>query len=196
MQALSIVLVLISIGTMVGPIAGAVIIYRDNLSQLVVPPQINNLINNNDGNSNNNNNNGNVGSGNFGVGNSGGGFPTPTLVNEQINLEAKTFTVTFNVTNSFNYDLTVNSLNATVESSQDHYQLGTISLGSPVTIVANQSSLVTVSGAWTQEAVDHVQNNFPDATSINVDLAYVTIDVNGIIIQQTQPINVGEIPLT
>jgi hypothetical protein len=196
MQKLSIILVLISIGTMVGPIAGAVILYRDNLSQLVVPPQINNLVNGNNSNSNSGNNNSNVGSGNFGVGESDGGITAPTLVSEQINLEAKTFTVTVNVTNSFNYDLTVNSLNATVESSQDHYQLGTISLDSPITLVANQSSLVTVSGAWTQEAVDHVQNNFPGATSINVDLAYVTIDLNGIIIQQTQPINVGDIPLT
>ena len=104
--------------------------------------------------------------------------------------------MTVNVTNSFNYDLTVNSLNATVESSQDYYQLGTISLNSPVTIVADQSSLVTVSGIWTQEAVDYVQNNFPGATSINVYLANVMIDVNGITIQQTQPINVGDVPLT
>lgn len=121
MQALSVVLVLISIGTIVGPMAGAVIIYRDNLSQLVVPPQINNLVNGNNNNSNNNDNNGNVGSGNFGVGASGGGFPTPTFVSEQINIEAKTFTVTVNVTNTFNYDLTINTLNATVESNQDHY---------------------------------------------------------------------------
>jgi hypothetical protein len=196
MQTLSIVLVLISIGTIVGPMAGAVIIYRDNLSQLVVPPQINSLINGNNNNGNNSNNESNVGSGNFGAGDGGGGFPTTTFVNSQINDEAKTFTVTVNVTNNFNYDLTINSLNATVESSQDHYQLGTISLDSPVIIMSNQTSLVTVSGAWTQEAADHVQNNFAGATSINVDLAYVTIDVNGIIIQQTQPINVGDIPLT
>jgi hypothetical protein len=197
MQTLSVVLVLISIGTIVGPMAGAVIIYRDNLSQLVVPPQINSLINGNNNNANNNNNGSNISSGNFGVDDSGrGGFPTPTFVNSQINVEAKTFTVTVNVTNNFNYDLTINSLNATVESSQDHYQLGTISLDSPVVIMSNQTSLVKVSGAWTQEAADHVQNNFAGATSINVDLAYVTIDVNGIIIQQTQPINVGDIPLT
>lgn len=196
MQVLSVVLVLISIGTMVGPIAGAVIVYRDNLSQLVIPPQINSIINGNNNIGDNNNNNGNVGSGNFGVGESGGGFPTPTFVNAQINIEAKTFSVTVNVTNSFNYDLTINSLSATVESSQDHYQLGTISLDSPVMIVSGQTSLLTVSGQWTQQAVDHVQNSFPSAASINVDLANVTMDVNGITIQQTEPINVGDIPLT
>ena len=196
MQALSVVLVLISIGTMLGPMVGAVIMYRDNLSQLVVPPQINNLINGNNSNSNNNKNSGNLGSGNFGADNNAGGFPTPTFVNAQINIEAKTFAVTVNVTNSFSYDLTINSLNATAESSQDHYKLGTISLDSPTTLVADQSSLLTVSGTWTQEAVDHIQNNFAGAKSINVDLANVMIDVNGITIQQTQPINVGDIPLT
>ncbi len=196
MQVLSVVLVLISIGTIVGPMAGAVIMYRDNLSQLVIPTQLSNIINGNNNNSNNNNNNGNIGSGNFGVGDNGGGFPTPTFVSAQINVEAKTFTVTVNVTNSLNYDLTINSLNATAESSQDHYQLGTISMDSPVTIVAHQASLLTVSGLWTQDAVDHVQNSFPGATSINVDLANLTIDVNGITVQQTAPINVGDIPLT
>jgi len=35
------------------------------------------------------------------------GFPTTTFVNSQINDEAKTFTVTVNVTNNFNYDLTI-----------------------------------------------------------------------------------------
>jgi len=200
MQAISVVLVLISIGTIVGPMAGAVIMYRDNLSQLVVPPQINNLINGNsnskNGNSNNNSDNSNVGSGNFGVGQNGGGFTTPTLVSAQINIEAKTFTATVNVTNNFNYDLTINSFNATAESSQDHYQLGTISMDSPVTLPADQSSLVTASGTWTQQAVDYVQNNFAGAKSLNVDLANVAIDVNGITIQQTEPINVGDIPLT
>jgi len=194
MHALSVVLLLISIGTIVGPIGAVAIMYRDNLVQLVVPPQISNLINGNNnvmqdnGNNNNNNDNGNNNSG-------GGGLINPVFVGAQINSEARTFTVTVNVTNSFSYDLTLNSINATVESSQDNYQLGTISLTTPVTILAGQTSAVTVSGAWTQDAENYVLNNYGGATSIDVNLVNTTVDVNGIVIQETQPINIGNIPL-
>jgi hypothetical protein len=194
MHALSVVLLLISIGTIVGPIGAVAIMYRDNLVQLVVPPQISNLINGNNnvmqdnGNNNNNNDNGNNNSG-------GGGLINPVFVGAQINSEARTFTVTVNVTNSFSYDLTLNSINATVESSQDNYQLGTISLTTPVTILAGQTSAVTVSGAWTQDAENYVLNNYGGATSIDVNLVNTTVDVNGIVIQETQPINIGNILL-
>jgi len=194
MHALSVVLLLISIGTIVGPIGAVAIMYRDNLVQLVVPPQISNLINGNNnvmqdnGNNNNNNDNGNNNSG-------GGGLINPVFVGAQINSEARTFTVTVNVTNSFSYDLTLNSINATVESSQDNYQLGTISLTTPVTILAGQTSAVTVSGAWTQDAENYVLNTYGGATSIDVNLVNTTVDVNGIVIQETQPINIGNILL-
>jgi len=205
MQVLSVVLVLISIGCIVGPIGDVVLMYRNNLPGLVIPPQINNLMNgnknNNQGNDNNNNinnyNNSNYNNSDNNNNNNGNnGFITPTFVSSQINNAAKTFTVTVNVTNSFGYDLTLNSMNATVESSTDNYQLGTITLTSPVTIIAGQIALVTVSGMWTQDAVNYVQNNFSGATSINVNLADISIDVNGIVVQQTQPVNVGNVPLT
>ncbi len=196
MQILSVVLVLITVGCIVGPIGGVVLMYRDNLSGLVVTPQIKNFMNGNNNiqqdNSYNNYNNG-VNNNNV---NGNNGFITPTFVSSQIDSAAKTFTVTVNVTNSFNYDLTLNSMNATVESSRDNYELGTITLATPVTIIAGQTSLVTVSGMWTQEAVNYMQNNFPGATSINVNLANISIDVNGIIVQQTEPVNVGDVPLT
>ena len=200
MQALTIVLLLISIGTIAGPIAGVVIAYRDNLTQLFVPPQIKNLIGGNNnimtdkGNNNNNNyDNNNI---NNNGDNSGGGFINPVFVSAQINNDTRTFAVTVNVTNSFSYDLNVNSINATVASSQSNYLLGTISLASPVTILAGQTSQVAVSGYWTQDAENYVLNNYGGATSIDVNLINTTVDVNGIVIQENQPINVGNIPIT
>ena len=64
MQTLRIVLILITLGCILGPIGTTVVIYRNNLSGMVVPPQLNQLIsnnnnsNNNNGNNNDNNNNG------------------------------------------------------------------------------------------------------------------------------------------
>jgi hypothetical protein len=195
-------LLLISIGTIVGPIGAVAFVYRDNLVQLVVPPQISNLtgginhIMNDSGNNNNNNNSDNGNNSNNNNSGGVGGFINPVFVSDQINNETQTFTVTVNVTNNFGYDLTVNSINATVESSQDNYPLGAISLTAPVTILAGQTSEVTVSGFWTQDAENYVLNNYGNATSIDVNLVNTTIDVNGITIQSNQPINVGNIPLT
>ena len=63
MQVIKIILVLITVGCIVGPIGTVVIMYRNNLSQMVITPQIQQLTNsgnnnsNNNGNNNNNNNN-------------------------------------------------------------------------------------------------------------------------------------------
>ena len=77
MQALRIVLVLISVGCILGPIGAMAVQYRSNLSQMVLTPQLqqlthfgnNNNSNNNNGNNGNNNtpnNNGNNNSNNPG----------------------------------------------------------------------------------------------------------------------------------
>ena len=47
MQAIGIVLLLISIGTIVGPIGAVVVMYRDNLPGLVITPQIRDMMNGN-----------------------------------------------------------------------------------------------------------------------------------------------------
>ena len=63
-QALKIILVLITIGCIAGPIGTVVIMYRNNLSQLVITPQIQQLTNSGNNNSNNNSDNNNNGNNN------------------------------------------------------------------------------------------------------------------------------------
>ena len=188
MQALSIVLLLISIGTILGPIGAVVIIYHNDLSQLVIPPQIRDIMN---GNSNlipHGNSNGN--------GNSGmGGLLNPVFVSAQIDDRAHTFTVTFDVTNNLNYDLTLNSFNTDVEITQANYPGGSLSLSNPVTVLAGQTVQLTISGHWTQDAQNYIANNYPGATSFDIYLANTTINVNGITIQINEPIEVGNVPI-
>ena len=181
---------------------GAVVImYRDNLAGLVITPQIRDIMNGNSAlipsgnNANNNINNNNLNTNDNGS-SVAGGLITPVFVGAQVDSSSRTFTVTVNVTNNFGYDFTVNSLNATVESSQDHYLLGTVSLVNPITIPAGETRLVAVSGYWTQDAENHISTSYPGATSIKVDLINTAVDVNGIIIQSSQPIDVGSIPIS
>jgi hypothetical protein len=188
MQALSIVLLLISVGTILGPIGAVVIIYHNDLSQLVIPPQIRDIMN---GNSNlipHGNSNGN--------GNSGlGGLLTPVFVSAQSNKATHTFTGIFNVTNTLNFDLTLNSFSTDVEFTQANIPAASLSLSSPVTVLAGQTAQLTISGHWTQEAQDYMTNNFPGITSVDLSVSNVEININGITIQSAGPIQIGNIPM-
>jgi hypothetical protein len=44
MQALGLILILINVGAIVGPIAGVVLIYRNNLQDLVIPPEVQQIV--------------------------------------------------------------------------------------------------------------------------------------------------------
>jgi hypothetical protein len=188
MQAVGIILILISIGTVVGPIAGVVVMYRDNLAGLVITPQINDLMNGGSGSgimandqAINNNNQDNY---------FGGNIVLPSFVSSSVNQADRTFQVIFNVTNPLNYDLTVNSISSTVQCSQDHYVLGSISLANPVVIPSGQSSMLTISGYWTQNAENHIQTSHTGQTSINVELINTSVDVNGITVQELNAVSI------
>ena len=192
MQTIGIILLLISIGTIVGPVGAVVVMYRDNLAEIVVPPQISDIMNGNTSILGGGNGNGD-GSALLG---SDQQILAPVYVSAQIDKVSRTFTVTVNFTNTLNYELRLNSLSAGVECSQHNYYLGTIGLNGAIAMPAGQTSQITVSGSWTQDAENHAVSEHASASSINVNLVNLTIDVNGIVIQETEPISVGDVPIT
>jgi hypothetical protein len=186
MQAVGIILLLISIGTTVGPVGAVVVIYRDNLVQLVVPPQINDIINSNSAINTITQDNGISGQ---------GGFLTPVFVGAQIDNVSRTFAVTVNFTNTFNLNLTLNGLSAGVFCSQHNYPLGNIGINGVIEVLSGETTRITVSGAWTQVAENHFTTEHAGETAIDVNLVNLTVNVNGITVQQTEPISVGSVPL-
>ena len=184
MQALSIVLLLLSIGTILGPIGAVVVIYHNDLSQLVIPPQIRDIMN---GNSNLIPHGNSDGNGNSGL----DGLMKPVFVSAQSNVAAHTFTGIFNVTNTLNFTLTLNSFSTDVEFTQANIPAGSLSLSSPVTVLAGETSQLIISGHWTQEAQDYIANNYPGATSMDITLTNIAININGITIQSAGPVQVS-----
>jgi hypothetical protein len=190
MQVIGIILILISVGTIVGPVGAVAIIYRDDLSQLVITPQIQDII---DGNSpivpiNNNP----IGDNGDGPGLSG--LMSPTFVSAQVNEATNTFTGIFTITNTLKYDLTLNSFIANVEITQNHIQASSISLGNPVIVMAGETAQLTISGSWTQAAQDYIVNNYSSTASFEVFIVNAEVNVNGVIIQSNETIEVGTIP--
>jgi hypothetical protein len=191
MQTIGIILLLISIGTVVGPVGATVIVYRDDLSQLVITPQIRDIMNGNSNifpHGNNGNQNSNGGDSGF------GGLMSPTFVSAQSDPSTHTFTGIFTVTNNFTYPLTLNSFNANAQITQQQIPAGSVSLANPVTVQPGQTTQLTISGQWSQQAQDYMVANSPSMTSVEIYVSDVAININGITVQSTGTIDVGNIP--
>jgi len=91
--------------------------------------------------------------------------------------------------------LTLNQFSAGVICSEHNFPLGSVQLRQPVEIAAGQTSLLTISGSWTQDAENHFTTAHADASSIDSSLVNVVIDVNGITIQEAGPISMGSVPM-
>jgi hypothetical protein len=205
MQAVGVILTLITIGTILGPIGAVVIIYREDLTQLVIPPELNNLIKNNGDNNNNNGFNPNDNNGfnpndnsnnyNVSVDNGFSDLFNPRFISAEIDKETGTCTINFELTNSMDYPVTLNALDANIAVTQDMYPAGTITLTNPVTIPSKQTTLVIVTGYWTQDAKNYINNNYSEATSVELYSTNMTVNANGMSIQITEIINLGSIPV-
>ncbi len=200
MQVVGVLLLLLSVGLIVGPVGAVLVFYRDDLSQLVIPPNVQGLIYGDTSyllNSSNTNFGQEYGHGydNYSA-SIMGGMIMPKIVNITVNQTARTFVVVVNVTNNLVHNLTLNNLTTTIQTNQDHYTLITISLKEPVTIVSNETSPVTVIGYWTQTAEDYLKANHSGTSLIGLELVNVRVEINRLSIKLAGPIDVGDIPLT
>lgn len=166
MEKVRLILTLVTIAIVVIPIVGMVLAYQGNLLGLFVPPEMNQL-----------------GEDLMG-GEDGPGMEPPTMVGEpQYDLESRTFSVTFEYTNSFPMDITVKSLTGNIECQEHGFHIGNASLSDPVSIPAGETGTLTVLGSWTEEAVLHCQAEHAGEDMIDVVLVDLAVDFSGIQIQ-------------
>ncbi len=185
MQLIGIVLLLISVGLVVGPVGAVVIMYSDNLSGLVIPSELQEAINGNPSF---------ILADNF---NSISGddlddlldnIVLPTLVDANINTNSRTFDVRGNVTNFFKQPLTLNEFQAELQT-QNGQQLATVIVPNPMNIPSGESSIVTIQGTWTQLGEDFVASHQQDS-QVTITLANIIVDVNGVRVERSEPFTV------
>ena len=180
MDKVRILLTLITVAIVVGPLVVEVVIYKDNLSGLIIPPEINNLMNTTGGN--------------------GSLLETsievPQMVSSEYDPISRTVNFSFNFTNPFNFNLTLRSMSASVVCTQHDFSLGKVALVNPIQLRGGETALIPVTGTWTEDAVNHFTTEHPGAQKISVDLTGMNVDISGITLDLTQRIHVGEIPLT
>lgn len=149
--------------------------------------------NNNGNNSNNNSSNTPTPSGNNNSNNNNNSDNAPNINLDnsasQIDTATGKITLVFTASNTNSQSETVSKMSGTVIDNNDQTTLGTVSLQSSVTIPADQSMQVTVSGTLTSQGKADVSGK----TSIDVELANGAMTVNGISYPESQPQDMGNV---
>jgi len=180
MNKVRLALVLLTVAITVGPILGVVLLYRDNLIGLIVPDEINQIMD------------------------SFGNINPQNIIQPQqtgppdvqYDPSSRTFTVAFQMKNPFPFDTTIDSMTGPIECDEHHFALGTASLKNPVSMKAGGTATVTVQGTWTDAAVNHFETAHKGEQKVKVSLAEATIKAGTLTIKYSSPISIGEIPLT
>jgi len=176
MQKIRLLLTLITLAIIVGPIVGILLVYQNNLLGLIIPPEVNKIMNDT-----------------FVTENP---LEPPTFVDSYYNVTSQTVALTFKFTNPFKFDLTINSISADIQCDAHNFPLGHATLNNPVNIRPSETATITVSGAWTQDAINHFQTAHAGAQSIDAKLVGLTINVNGMNVQTSEHVKISNVPIT
>lgn len=187
MKKLKIILLFLTIAITITPIVIEVLLYRDNLLDLIIPPEIANIVNNQSNNSNEKGINGN----NL----LNPEFELPKPVGEpQYNPETKTVSYTFNFTNPLQTPLEIDELQAGLVSHNDGFFLGNITINKPLKLDPGQTVDITALGILSDDAINYLKSQSATQNSINLDFVNLNVDLSGIQLQLDKQ-NIGNIPI-
>ncbi len=193
MHKIAIVLAVLDIALILGPIGATALMYSDNWQGLVVPPELSEILNAQGGGNILNPLNPQQIANN--TSNSQNQMQISQPVVTEFNRTARTVKFSFNFTNPLPLDFTLQSFNGTVRCKEHKVVLGTASLDSAVTMKASQTTEVSVKCTWTQEGESHFLSAHAGTSTIDVQLVNTTVNLSGIEIQLTEPIDVPNVPM-
>ena len=186
MKKLKIFLTLLTIAIAVTPIVIEVILYGDNLIDLIIPPEITDIINGNSNSNVDNNNFNNL---------LNSQFELPQPVGEpQFNPETKTIAYTFNFTNPLQTPIEVDKLQAGIISHNDNFFIGNLTIDKPIKMDPKQTSNITAIVKLSDDAINYFNSKSETQNSINLDFVNLNVDLAGIQLQLEKQ-NIGDIPI-
>jgi hypothetical protein len=187
MKKLKIILLFLTIAITITPIVIEVLLYRDNLLDLIIPPEIANLANSKSNNSNEKSINGNN------LLNPDFELPKP-IGDPQYNPQTKTISYTFNFTNPLQTPLEIDELQAGLVSHNDGFFLGNITINKPLKLDPGQTIDITALGILSDDAIDYLKVQSATQNSINLDFVNLNVDLSGVQLQLDKQ-NIGNIPI-
>jgi hypothetical protein len=163
MEKIKIALILLTIAISVGPLVGALIVYRDNLTVLVFPPEIEEVAN------------GEIGSVAL------SDFEAPTITQEpEYNPDTGDFSVAFNFTNPLPNEISVDHFSAQVKSRDNNALLGNVNLAQPIDINPGENGIIDVVGSIDAAKLGQIKAQYEQDGVIDVILENVDASVAGV----------------
>lgn len=175
MEKISVVLAVINILVSIGPILGIVLVHVSNPVEVIIPPEVQELTET--------------------LESFGETLQTIELSNVTYIPETRTLTLPFSITNELNIDLEVNNIEADIVCVEHGYTLGHAYLISPVKLESGEKSYLIVKSQWTVDAEQHIRSQHAGEGAIDINLVNFTVDINGMVVQTSQPITLTGIPI-
>jgi hypothetical protein len=168
MQLLGLLLILLNVGAIATPIAGVVLLNSNDLSQIIIPSEIEEIISTTMVNEES--------------------IELPQYVSSSYDQSSRTAQVIFSFTNPFEFDLTLNTVSANIICLDHNVDLGHIALDEVVLIEQEETKEIIVNFIWNISAENHFLSQHIDESAIDVKLVAIRLDVSGISIEVPEEI--------
>ncbi len=179
LQAIGIVLLILSVGLIVAPVGVMACVHRNDLSGLVYPNQVRGLLHGDTSFILNQNSRNNPNSILYNL-------VAPNFVDATVNETSKAFVVKINVTNPLTFALTLKTFSTQVQTPNGQ-EMASITIHKPVTLCPDRSTIIQVDGAWTQTGECYLYAHKADS-SITICIANIVVDVNGLKVERDTPL--------
>ena len=160
MQILGLVLILISVGSIAVPVVGVVIIYSDDLSQLIIPSELEEVLSE--------------------TMNTDESLELPVYVSSSYDISSRTVQAIFKFTNPFVFIITLDFLSSDLKCTDHQFSLGSASLNNEMQINGGATEDIIINFVWTEAAEDHFLDEHADESTIEIQLMNMQLDVSGI----------------
>ena len=171
MQLLGVLLILLNIGAFAVPVSGVILMSTDDLSKVIIPENVEELVTNTIGKEDS--------------------IQLPQYVSSSLDPVSRTAQVTFNFTNPFEFDLNINTVSAHVKCLDHTVLLGSAQLDHQVIINQNETQDIIVNFVWSQDAENHFLAQHMGEVAVDVKLVNMEIDVSGVCIEVPEEISLS-----
>ena len=162
MQPLGLFLILLSVGAFAAPVSAVILMHTDDLSEVIIPENLEEIIANIAGEED---------------------IKLPQFVTSSVDLDTRSAQVIFNFTNSFEFDLSLNTVAANVRCVDHNVLLGYGELADQVEIEQGETQQIIVNFVWTGDAEEHFLVEHIEETAVDVKLVDIEVDVSGMTVE-------------
>ncbi|MFB3888231.1 MAG: hypothetical protein ACE14S_01990 [Candidatus Bathyarchaeia archaeon] len=176
MQLLGLLLTLINVLTVAGPTIGVAVVYQSNLTELIIPQEVTQALNDTLTVTQQTN--------------------LAQIVNAEFDNTSRTVTLTVDFTNPVDDTLELKAFTGNVECATHGFTFGQANLGNEVALPPQETTQIIVTAAWTEDSENHLQAEHSEASTIDINITNLTVNINDVTTQLSDPVTMPNVPIT